>query len=139
MVRFAGALLFALAATACGGSAHPSPPAAELGRPFDLAPGATATLAQADLRVTLERVADDSRCPVDVTCAWAGDAVAHVRLETGAGTEVHGLHLNRGEGRPGLAEQGAFVVGLVELAPEPRAGQPIAPGDYRATFVVTQK
>jgi hypothetical protein len=126
-------------AIACGGAGHPTRTPAEVGRAFTLGPGDAATLSAARLTVVLERVHDDSRCPLDVMCAWAGDAVARVRLtRDGAGERIHELHLNRSQG-PGEVAEGAFAIDFVNLAPSNRAGQPIAPEDYRATFVVRRR
>lgn len=42
--------------------------------PFDLRPGETAVLADAS-RLQYVRLVEDSRCPPDVQCVWAGDAI----------------------------------------------------------------
>lgn len=142
MDRILASLPF-LIAMACGGAGNgplPTNPSTTLGKEFTLRPGGTATLTDAGLKVKLERVTDDSRCPVDVTCVWAGDAVAQVRLiPAGAPEESKRLHINQGEGRPGEVERGDFVIRFVKLAPTPRSTAPIAPDDYRATFVVQRR
>jgi hypothetical protein len=71
---------------------------------------------------------------------WAGDAVAVLRITRGgAGGETKRLHINRGADRPGEAEQDAYVIRFVKLAPAPRENQTIPSEDYRATFVVQRR
>lgn len=115
-----------------------SPRAVSVGDRFTLAPGQTAQVDGTGLRVTFESVTADSRCPVDVTCVWEGDAVVVVSLRpASAGAAQHDLHT---AGRyPSEAQEGDYRVRLADLAPVPRpVGRP-GPGDYRATFVVTHR
>jgi hypothetical protein len=115
-----------------------SPRAVNVGARFTLAPGQTAQVEGSGLRVTFESVTADSRCPVDVTCVWEGDAVVVVSLRpASAGAAQHELHT---AGRyPSEAEEGDYRVRLVDLAPAPRQGGSSRPGDYRATFVVARR
>lgn len=43
-------------------------------KPFTLGPGESAVLADAS-RLRYVRLVNDSRCPPDVQCVWAGDAI----------------------------------------------------------------
>lgn len=52
----------------------PQPEAATLGKPVTLKVGASAAFADG-LKVTLKSI-DDSRCPKDVQCVWAGELAA---------------------------------------------------------------
>ncbi|NUS39645.1 MAG: hypothetical protein HOQ02_11570 [Lysobacter sp.] len=70
-----------LALAACS-SVDGAARAAGPGRPFDLKPGASATLAGGGTLRYLALV-DDSRCRPDVQCIWAGDA--EIALEWSAG------------------------------------------------------
>jgi hypothetical protein len=114
------------------------PRAVSVGDRFTLAPGQTAQVEGSGLRVTFESVTADSRCPLDVTCVWEGDAVVVVSLRpASAGAAQHELHT---AGRyPSEAEEGDYRVRLVDLAPAPRQGGSSRPGDYRATFVVARR
>lgn len=127
----AGLLLLA----SCGTSPA-APRSVRLGEPFTLAPGQTAQVEGTGLSVTFEGVSADSRCPVDVTCVWEGDAVVDVsaRPDADPRRELHTSGRYASE-----AEVGEYRMRLVELAPVPRAGASPAPGDYRATLVVTRK
>jgi len=109
-----------------------------LADPFTLAPGETVQVEGTGLRVTFESVGADSRCPVDVTCVWEGDAVVVVSVRPAeAAPARHELHTS---GRyPNEVDAGGYGVRLVDLAPVPRAGAYPAPGDYRATLLVTRR
>ena len=125
-----------LAMAACGNKV--STPAGEkipLGREFTLAPGQSAVVDD-DLRLTLKSVTDDSRCPVDVTCVWEGDAKVSVEVITPTPRAEHELHTSARFDRE--AKHGAYRVTLVKLEPAPRSTTTISSGDYRATFVVVR-
>lgn len=131
--------LSSLAALVVLASCGTSPAAARpvsLGEPFTLAPGETAQVEGAGLTVTFESVSADSRCPMDVTCVWEGDAVVLVsaRPATAVPRELHTSGRFTTE-----AEVGEYRVRLVALTPVPRQGASPAPGEYRATVVVTRK
>jgi hypothetical protein len=108
----------------------------ELGRPFELAPSETMTIQ--GLRVAFDGVSNDSRCPTGAQCMWAGDAAAAFTLEAPPSPPVHRtLHTNNRFERQ--TEREGFVVRLEEIKPYPKEGGAIAPGDYRATLVVTRR
>ena len=115
-----------------------APRVVSLAERFTLAPGQTAEVEGTGLRVTFESVSADSRCPVDVTCVWEGDAVVMVSVQaTGSARLQHELHTS---GRyPTEADAGDYRVRLVEVAPAPRSGASPAPGDYRVTLLVSRR
>lgn len=86
------------------------------------------TVAVGGPKVTPLAVLEDSRCPVDVRCVRAGDVRLSVRVDLGSGSRVHELAL----GKPIPVADGTLE--LVEVTPEPLAGQAIAPRDYRFAF-----
>src|SRR5688500_9815148 len=134
MLRMLAPFVF-LAACASGGSG-PSAPTPAVNEEFTLAPGQTATVNDAKISLTFERVTDDSRCPVDVTCIWEGDAVVHVQVKTDTDEVTRELHTQGGEPRTRKAPAGQYVITLVKLEPAPRSTAPIDPAAYRATLVV---
>lgn len=83
---------------------------------------------QADLggpKVTVLRVLEDSRCPVDVNCVWAGRVKLSVRIELGSSTSIKELASN---------EPLQVADGMLELTgtkPAKSTQREIAPGDYR--------
>jgi hypothetical protein len=126
----------ALLLLASCGTSPAAPRPVRLAEPFTLVPGETAQVEGTGVAVTFESVSADSRCPMDVTCIWEGDAVVLVsaRPATAAPRELHTSGRFATE-----AEVGEYRVRLVELAPTPRQGASPGPGDYRATLVVTRK
>ena len=93
----------AIALTACTTTgAQPANTLAD-GASITLAPGESALLADVS-RIEYLRLVNDSRCPPDVQCVWAGDAVIALRWIPASGTaQEFELHT--------MPRQRAFVVG----------------------------
>lgn len=71
------------------------------GSSFQLALGSTVRIRGTDLHVTFQRVVEDSRCPVNVQCVWAGEVTLELGFRTGDGPErTHTLVLPGGGGAP---------------------------------------
>jgi hypothetical protein len=102
-----------------------------LGTEFSLAPGQSALAGDDGLRVTFVSVVEDSRCPMDAICVWAGQVVIEARA---------GRDGRDGEARLLKPEESAAVDGfrltLVRVEPYPASAEPTPPSRYRATFVV---
>jgi hypothetical protein len=135
------ALAAALAATlACGGAEGGSEPAegapdlveVPYREPFVLGLGEGALVAGA-LRVTFQRVAEESRCPQGARCVEAGSAAAAFAVEGDAGRAT--LTLNAGR-EPRSATAAGHELRLDALEPHPRDGVAIDTAAYRATLVV---
>jgi hypothetical protein len=108
----------------------------EPGVAFTLAPGQTATVRRADARVTFREVREDSRCPVDVQCVWAGDAKVEVTIaRTGAPTETKTLSITPPENE---VQTGNMKLRFVGLTPVPRQTDGDVPRNYLAEFVAEQ-
>ncbi|WP_067457386.1 hypothetical protein [Actinomadura macra] len=127
---------WAAALAACGSGASagtggpPDGPTVTPGTAFTLAPGQTARLDGGGLTVRFDGVKDDSRCPVNVTCVWAGDATVMVSVTSGEGRPAaRELHVTAPAAKTTAVS--GYVVGLVGLAPERRSQSPVSPGDYR--------
>ena len=107
-----------------------------LGEEFVLRVGQTAALdGGTGLRLAFEAVLEDSRCPVEVTCVWAGDAVVAIAVDgTGGDTKTLELHTNSDFGTESITD--GYRVRLIELSPLPREGSTIEVDRYQATLVV---
>lgn len=82
--------------------------------------------------VTFEAVPEDSRCPVDVVCVWAGDATVRISITGGVSSDTTiDLHTTL---EPDSIEMGGATLELVQLHPNPTAMSPIADSQYRAVF-----
>ncbi len=112
---------------------------ATLDEPFQLAIGQSAEIQGESLTVTFENVSADSRCPVDVTCPWAGDATvvmtARLQQDDMVVETVFELHTNSGFETSYRFHD--YVISLEELAPEPVSTHPIDPDAYVATLLVS--
>ena len=90
-----------------------------------------------DVRLTLKGVADDSRCPVDVTCVWEGDAKVSVEVITPSPRAEHELHTSARE-RPRGEARGLSHHASSSSNPPRAAPLRISPSDYRATLLVVR-
>lgn len=79
-------------------------------------------------RVTPLRVIEDSRCPMNARCVWAGRVVLHAKVQGGAWQRDVDLTL----GEPVPVADGGLT--LTSVTPERRTDKPIAPRDYRFAF-----
>ena len=140
MTRYA-VVLACLAAVACGSppgtgspdlSREPSSIRAALGAPFTLRMGESADV-DGQLRLTALTVTEDSRCPIDVACVWAGDAAVAILLESSAAAgRTDTLHTL--PDRKSRTSYASLMIMFTTLDPPPSAGEKTA--GYRATFRV---
>ena len=86
------------------------------------------------LRVTA--VTEDSRCPSEVTCIWAGRAVLAVSIESQDSTDsATSTQITIGQ----TVTTKNLSITLDEMTPYPTANKKIADGEYRFTFTVKNK
>ncbi|HEX9106909.1 MAG TPA: hypothetical protein VF832_06770, partial [Longimicrobiales bacterium] len=78
-------------------------------------------------------VPQDSRCPSDVVCVWAGDATARLDLIVAGDSAQTDLHTNAQAGSTRVEAHG-YVLELTGLDPQPRSGSSIPPAQYAATL-----
>ena len=78
--------------------------------------------------VTPIAVVEDSRCPVDVQCVWAGRMVVRSEVIGGSWHETRDLELGKSQ----QIADGALT--LVAAVPQKKAGTAIDPRSYRFTF-----
>ena len=135
MKRCLTVLLFVL--LAAGASAAQT---AHVGREFELKAGRVVTLDGGRLRIRFARVESDSRCPVDVTCVWAGNAESLFEVGTRSwkGKTTLKLNTNASPERPVEVKYDRYTLKLVGLSPRLRSNQKIKPGQYTATLLVTK-
>ena len=109
------------------------------GEEFVLGVGQTAALGGGSgVRLTFEAVREDSRCPIGVSCIWAGDAVVAITVDdAGGNTKTIELHTNARFDVEAAID--GHAVRLLELSPIPRRGSTIPVDRYEATLVVTPR
>src|SRR5262245_22815450 len=76
----------------------PNGPAGPLDLRVVLAPGQQATVPGAG-SVRFEGVANDSRCPGDAICVWAGDAIVRIQA-TSSGSDTSSFELHTVDLKP---------------------------------------
>ena len=79
-------------------------------------------------RVTPLKVIEDSRCPMNARCVWAGRVVLRVKVQGGAWQRQIDLTL----GEPVQVADGGLT--LVSVTPDRRTDKAIKPRDYRFAF-----
>lgn len=104
---------------------------------FTFAVGEIAEVQDESVRARLDSVPEDSRCPQNVACIWAGNARVRITM-TKSGGQKQQLELNT-ETEPKAASYLGYRVQLVQLTPLPIAGQATKPGDYRAMVVISKQ
>lgn len=125
------ALIVALAA--CRSTGEPAPRTASLGQEVELAPTEQVVYEPPGLTVEFVRIVEDSRCPSDVECVWAGEVRVQVATRLEAAQAVQ-HEIKAGE----HANVGAFRVAVVKVEPLPVSTRQIPQEEYRVTFKVEQ-
>lgn len=108
-----------------------------VGDTFRLRLGEAAEVRETPVLIGFREVANDSRCPVGVQCVTAGDAVATIGAIVG-NRAWSWAELHTGA-EPRRLRDGGFVVELIGLEPQNRAGSAIPLGDYVAVLRVTRE
>ena len=87
VVRAAGVFIVSAALSACSSGSGPSAGVAPtpgacpcLDREFSVKVGTPVAIQGEQLELRMESVGPDSRCPVNVTCVWEGDAQVTIAL-----------------------------------------------------------
>lgn len=130
-MRLAGLTLLVVLA---GCSSNPPMGTGPLDVQLVLAPGETADVQDAAIRLRFEGVSGDSRCPADAICIQGGDAL--VRISVMSGGTLAAFDLHTGSMQP--VRHGDLTIALVQLVPYPFSSRTIAPNEYRATLRVTR-
>jgi hypothetical protein len=110
---------------------------AALGQEFEVRLGRQVSIEHEGLTVAFSSLVEDSRCPQDVKCVWAGNGKVLLRLSK-AGKRAALMRLNTGLDPKQDAYRG-YDVKLVGLNPYPKKDARIKKRDYVATLIVTRK
>ena len=80
------------------------------------------------LKIRPIEVIEDSRCPAEVNCVWAGRLKVRARMNGPGWTQIRDFEL----GVPQAVDQ--YRVTLIAAEPQKQAGAEIDPRTYRITF-----
>jgi hypothetical protein len=109
------------------------------GREFKLKLGRQVTVKRTRLRIRFVAVENDSRCPSDVTCVWAGNAAVRLQLGTGRDSKSVTLNTSKSPSFSSETEYHGYKVALISLSPYPRSDRKIARRNYTATLLVSKE
>lgn len=90
------------------------------------------------LKVKFLKVTEDSRCPSDVTCIWAGQVGVLLNVSQND-KDLGNINLILGTDK-GLAEKkvNEYLIRLVEVAPYPVSTKKIEPSEYTITIIISK-
>ena len=92
--------------------------------------------AKSKLRVRFVELVEDSRCPTDTNCVWAGNARIKIRVSKNGNSEEIILDSNGPKQYATTAD--GHSIKLVGLTPHPRSNIRINRNGYVATFEVVK-
>ena len=125
------AILSCLALTGCTAARPQETRAVNLGVEVTLAAGASVSSKTGEVGVRFVAVTEDSRCPRDVTCVWAGEVKVQLEIME-SGKTPSTMELLEG----GSTVAGGYRVTLVRVEPQTTSTTKIAAQDYRATLKI---
>ena len=119
----------------------PIPPSAPepdvpFGEPFSIRIGESLSVGSNELRAAFIEISEDSRCPSDVVCIWAGQVVVLVALEVG-GDDLYSDNLIVGNAEESAKKIGDYMVEAIVVDPYPVSTGTIAQSDYILTLKVS--
>ena len=125
------------ASTHCSPTSMSQADSPALDEPFSLRVGESSEIADTDLLLTFVEVPQDSRCPEDVNCIVAGEAI--VVFEARSSGERQELTFEVPPGGSDFLAHAEFTVSIQRLEPPTKAGEPIDPSSYVAELVVARR
>lgn len=108
-----------------------------LDKEFNLGVGESAIISQHGVVIKFKTVEEDSRCPMDVLCFWAGNAVVVLELKD-PDRNKQTIKLNTYL-EPKNVEYSDLIIKLKALTPYPKSNEIINPDDYVAKLIVKKK
>jgi hypothetical protein len=119
----------------CDPSAGTGVTCARLGEQFELRVGETAYIADTRFTVRVKGVPEDSRCPGDAVCVWAGNARVALTLREAGKADDADVNSTL---EPHVATRWGYTVELVDVQPVPTARERTPADKYLIRLVVTR-
>ena len=119
-------LLAAMAMIAVLGAGAASAAAVQPGVPFGMRVGDEVTIGDSGVSVRFNAVTEDSRCPIDALCVWAGRLQISLTVTAGVQNSRDIEIDTMGQ----TADAAGYTFTLVVAKPSRRADVPVEPGDY---------
>ncbi|MBO6585235.1 MAG: hypothetical protein JJ953_03930 [Gracilimonas sp.] len=109
----------------------------EIGQPFELSYGGTATNTNESIRIEFTKV-EDSRCPANVTCVWEGNG--EVKLVTTIDDDELEVKLNTHSNYKKSERVNGITLKLLELNPYPESAEKGIPKkEYKAILLAERE
>ena len=124
-----------MAGTDCTPTASTTLTEHSAGESFSIAVGESVSLEEVDISITFSAVTRDSRCPKDVNCIVAGEAIVIFQASRDGGTADLTFSVP-----PGGSDVQAFEevsIAITELDPQAESGKRIDAASYAAKVTVT--
>lgn len=106
-----------------------------LNKSMELGFGERYTGNENNLSIQLDSVTEDSRCPYNVECVWAGNA--KVKFDFTLNNQLSAISLNTSTGFRTDTIISGFKIQLIELKPYPVYPDPILQKEYRAVIKIS--
>lgn len=105
-----------------------------IGVQFTITPKETIIIQGENLRITFMEMIEDSRCPTNVECVWAGRARAALSVEQGQDTARLDISTEKGKN---VKNFGKYQITLIQVDPYPKSsGTPKPVDKYVLSLVV---
>jgi hypothetical protein len=127
-------LIGALAYFSMGADCHDETRKVNVGQPFELRIGESASVADGQLVLKFVSVSRDNRCPRGDQCIVAGSAL--ILLEAAAGGETAQGELDTARGESSQWDVSGFQITLLDVQPYPSSGRSTQPNEYVARLSV---
>jgi hypothetical protein len=85
------------------------------------------TIVDRNISIKFQGLGEDSRCPLDVECVWAGNAEIFLQIASADSTTIYSLNTFL---EPNIVSHDGYLVELVQVSPYPVAGETIALESY---------
>jgi hypothetical protein len=129
--------IFVIIAFICSSATSADPAKALIGKEFSLGINQTVSIEGEKLVIKFKAVLEDSRCPVNVVCVWAGNGKVEFEI-----LDIDGQNktvtLNTEE-EPRVTTLKGHNLKLISLNPLRIDGVSISPGDYSVKLLVERK
>jgi len=106
-----------------------------LGESFELSHGERGDCTCGALSATFTNVVEDSRCPSDVTCVWAGRVIVTLEVELSGAPQTITLSSENNENQVTV---GGYLITMGEVTPYPVSTATIQLHEYKVNLTITQ-
>ncbi len=129
-------LMFTIAVMAVVFASGPSVAIARQPQPLKVQIGQEKKAPGSGLRIKFVELVEDSRCPENTNCIWAGNAKIKVRVAKNGRSKVLELDTMPMSKEP--VRFGSYILKLVKLTPAPREGARLNRNAYEASIAIAK-